>query len=146
MAPVLTELVSSFFRENINMARGAMLSRCLTGLLTLQSVLANPVPSGYPTAPVIKHGELGAVASESDVCSHIGVELLKHGGNAADALVGTVACVGVIGMYHSGMSWEQQNVLSCSNSQDTHTHCRYWRWRLHACASTQWHLRVHRLP
>ena len=81
-----------------------MLSRYLTSLLTLQSVLGNPVPSGYPTPPVIKHGELGAVASESDVCSHIGVELLKQGGNAADALVGTVACTGVIGMYHSGRS------------------------------------------
>lgn len=44
----------------------------------------------------------GAVASESSVCSKIGINLLKHGGNAADALVGTVLCVGVIGMYHSG--------------------------------------------
>ena len=104
MAPVLVEPVSAFCRESINMARGAFLPRCLTGLLTLQSVLANPVPPGYPTPPVIKHGELGAVASESDICSRIGVDLLKQGGNAADALVGTVACVGVVGMYHSGMS------------------------------------------
>jgi gamma-glutamyltranspeptidase/glutathione hydrolase len=44
----------------------------------------------------------GAVASESKVCSDIGISLLKHGGNAADALVGTVLCVGVIAMYHSG--------------------------------------------
>jgi gamma-glutamyltranspeptidase/glutathione hydrolase len=44
----------------------------------------------------------GAVASESMVCSQIGIELMKKGGNAADALVGTVLCVGVIGMYHSG--------------------------------------------
>lgn len=47
--------------------------------------------------------KLGAVASESSVCSHIGVDLLKAGGNAADALVGTVFCVGVIGMMHSGI-------------------------------------------
>jgi gamma-glutamyltranspeptidase/glutathione hydrolase len=107
MAPVFAELVSSFCRENINMARGATLSQCLTGLLTLQSVLGNPVPSGYPTPPIVKHGELGAVASESDICSHIGVELLRKGGNAADAMVGTVACVGVIGMYHSGLSFHK---------------------------------------
>ena len=44
----------------------------------------------------------GAVASESSICSHIGIELLKQGGNAADAIVGTTLCVGVIGMYHSG--------------------------------------------
>jgi gamma-glutamyltranspeptidase/glutathione hydrolase len=47
-------------------------------------------------------GDNGAVASESRVCSQIGIDLLKRGGNAADALVGTVLCVGVIGMYHSG--------------------------------------------
>ncbi|KAG8525933.1 uncharacterized protein KY384_000695 [Bacidia gigantensis] len=45
----------------------------------------------------------GAVASESAVCSKIGVNLIKDGGNAADALVGTVFCIGVIGMYHSGL-------------------------------------------
>lgn len=44
----------------------------------------------------------GAVASESSVCSKIGIDLLKKGGNAADALVGTVLCIGVVGMYHSG--------------------------------------------
>ncbi|KAL8999133.1 MAG: hypothetical protein Q9169_001912 [Polycauliona sp. 2 TL-2023] len=46
---------------------------------------------------------LGATASESAVCSRIGVNLLQDGGNAADAMVGTVFCIGVIGMYHSGL-------------------------------------------
>lgn len=48
-------------------------------------------------------GELGAVASESSICSNIGIDLLRRGGNAADALVGTTFCIGVIGMYHSGI-------------------------------------------
>ncbi|KFG81769.1 hypothetical protein MANI_118548 [Metarhizium anisopliae] len=48
-------------------------------------------------------GSLGAVASESAECSAIGRDLLARGGNAADALVGTTFCVGVIGMYHSGI-------------------------------------------
>lgn len=48
------------------------------------------------------HDKLGAVASENSICSSIGINLLKVGGNAADALVGTVLCVGTIGMYHSG--------------------------------------------
>lgn len=30
--------------------------------------------------------KLGAVASVSSVCSHIGVDLIKSGGNAADAV------------------------------------------------------------
>lgn len=50
-----------------------------------------------------KAPKLGAVASESSICSKIGTTLLKEGGNAVDALVGTVFCVGVIGMYHSGI-------------------------------------------
>ncbi|RYO86029.1 hypothetical protein DL766_009984 [Monosporascus sp. MC13-8B] len=47
--------------------------------------------------------KLGAVASESAECSRIGTDLLEAGGNAADAIVGTVLCVGVISMYHSGI-------------------------------------------
>ncbi|KAI1372345.1 gamma-glutamyltranspeptidase [Hypoxylon crocopeplum] len=50
-----------------------------------------------------KAPRLGAVASESSVCSRIGTDLLQASGNAADALVGTVFCIGVIGMYHSGV-------------------------------------------
>lgn len=48
-------------------------------------------------------GSLGAVTSESTVCSGIGRDILLRGGNAADAMVGTTFCVGVIGMYHSGV-------------------------------------------
>ncbi|KAH7304747.1 gamma-glutamyltransferase 1 [Stachybotrys elegans] len=46
---------------------------------------------------------LGAVASETDTCSKVGTRLLRAGGNAVDAIVGTTLCVGVIGMYHSGI-------------------------------------------
>ncbi|KAK2049740.1 gamma-glutamyltransferase 1 [Colletotrichum somersetense] len=60
-----------------------------------QPALAAPSHSTVP--------KLGAVASESNVCSTIGAKLLRQGGNAADATVGTVLCVGVIGMYHSGI-------------------------------------------
>lgn len=102
--PWLVELVlPAVFRDFTGtMARGtAGLFKCVTGLLTLQTALANPIKSDYP---VLKDGQLGAVASEAEICSHIGIDLLKKGGNAADALVGTVACIGVVGMYHSGQS------------------------------------------
>jgi gamma-glutamyltranspeptidase/glutathione hydrolase len=111
---MLTRLLGDFlssttFFDNNQLAldRGAMVNgagsvkRWLAGLLTLQTVLADYAP---PTAPVLRDGQHGAVASESDICSHIGIDLLKLGGNAADAMVGTVACVGVVGMYHSGKS------------------------------------------
>ncbi|KAI1334540.1 gamma-glutamyltransferase 1 [Xylariaceae sp. FL0016] len=63
--------------------------------LVARSGVASPVESSIP--------RLGAVASESSICSTIGTDLLQAGGNAADALVGTVFCVGVMGMYHSGI-------------------------------------------
>lgn len=47
--------------------------------------------------------KLGAVACENAVCSHIGTDLLQRGGNAVDAIVGTVFCVGTVHMYHSGI-------------------------------------------
>ena len=70
----------------------------------------------------------GAVASESAVCSRVGTDLLKQGGNAADAvctlschfwagavligvkLVGTVFCVGVIGITIRLVSSEELNI------------------------------------
>ncbi|KAK7986882.1 hypothetical protein PG988_001870 [Apiospora saccharicola] len=82
--------------------RGAS-SRLLTAAHLAGSILgAACAPSSYPTSNSTIP-KLGAVASESSVCSQIGVNLLKDGGNAADALVGTVFCVGVIGMMHSGI-------------------------------------------
>jgi gamma-glutamyltranspeptidase/glutathione hydrolase len=89
------------------MASGT-LKRWLTVLLTLPTVFGNPIsstlpcPSSAPSPPALGVGKVGAVASESEICSHIGIDLLKLGGNAADAMVGTVACIGVVGMYHSG--------------------------------------------
>ncbi|RFU81485.1 gamma-glutamyltranspeptidase [Trichoderma arundinaceum] len=67
-----------------------------------------PYGEGSPTPsctgpPGVQIPKQGAVASQSTVCSEIGIQLLKDGGNAVDALVGTVFCVGVIGMYHSGI-------------------------------------------
>jgi len=94
------------FRERCvvgTMARGSLI-KCVAGLLTLQGTLSTPVTSKapYSSQPILGEGQLGAVASESDICSHIGIDLLKLGGNAADAMVGVAACVGVVGMYHSG--------------------------------------------
>ncbi|KAL8932446.1 MAG: hypothetical protein Q9216_006831 [Gyalolechia sp. 2 TL-2023] len=63
--------------------------------------------------------KLGAAASESAVCSRIGVNLLKDGGNAADALVGTVFCIGVIGMYHSGIGGGGFMLVRASNASYT---------------------------
>ncbi|KAL8282472.1 hypothetical protein RB600_005766 [Gaeumannomyces tritici] len=77
---------------------GAAPRRLLALALAVSSAsgaLASCIPRGEP--------KIGAVASETDVCSRVGTNLLRRGGNAVDAVVGTVACVGTIGMYHSGI-------------------------------------------
>ncbi|KAH7408053.1 gamma-glutamyltranspeptidase [Cadophora sp. MPI-SDFR-AT-0126] len=66
----------------------------------LAILLLSQLASG---ATISREDSLGAVASESKICSEIGIGLLQRGGNAADALVGTTLCVGVIGMQHSGI-------------------------------------------
>ncbi|KAK4461621.1 hypothetical protein QBC42DRAFT_269733 [Cladorrhinum samala] len=60
-----------------------------------QCILSIPKPNGIDTN--------GAVASESDICSRIGTKIIAVGGSAADAMVATTLCVGVVGMYHSGI-------------------------------------------
>lgn len=64
---------------------------------SLHNGLSGPPPTSS------EHDTLGAVASESSICSNIGTSILRAGGNAADSMIATVACVGVIGMYHSGI-------------------------------------------
>ncbi|KAI1764713.1 gamma-glutamyltranspeptidase [Hypoxylon sp. FL1150] len=74
------------------------LTRVAAAVLQLGFLAQSGLAASCQKAP-----RLGAVASESSVCSRIGTNLLQAGGNAADALVGTVFCIGVIGMYHSGI-------------------------------------------
>ncbi len=55
------------------------LSFALVSLSLLNgAALANPLRYG--------NAKTGAVASESSVCSNIGADVLKEGGNAADAV------------------------------------------------------------
>ncbi|KAI0449036.1 gamma-glutamyltranspeptidase [Xylaria acuta] len=76
-------------------------------LLTASSSLALPHhqwdSAGQTVLEPDAPGRRGAVACESKVCSQIGIDLLALGGNAVDAFIGTQLCVGVIGMYHSGL-------------------------------------------
>lgn len=76
----------------------ALLVPLLLVLVSSPSSLASPSSSG--AKPQAKHG---AVACESKVCSDVGGDILKLGGSAADAMIATVLCVGVIDAHHSGI-------------------------------------------
>lgn len=84
-------------------------THALPGLLLSQLASGSPayISPDYDVSNSILdpgHNKLGAVASESSICSNIGLDMLRAGGNAADSTVATVLCVGVIGMYHSGIA------------------------------------------
>ena len=104
--------------------------------LLVQQVGANPVPD----LEMRQAGDQkGAVASESDICSRIGIALLEQGGNAADAVswvgAGTSLLLTAIACWHNFLHW-------CG----WHVPFWHWRWRLHDGPSLEWHLRADRLP
>ena len=80
--PVLT--ISLTFVTTL--ALWSSLTTAVCAGLVSQAVLANPISQAGIQAAKYPPGHLGAVASESSICSDIGIELLKQGGNAADAV------------------------------------------------------------
>ncbi|KAH9951517.1 gamma-glutamyltranspeptidase [Amylocystis lapponica] len=52
-------------------------------------------PSGTGNPAYIIEATHGAVASENEACSILGVNVLKMGGNAVDAAVSTTLCIGI---------------------------------------------------
>ncbi|KAK7046979.1 gamma-glutamyltranspeptidase [Favolaschia claudopus] len=71
--------------------------------LTVTGVLGSfPKPPAARPAPPLS-GKHGAVATEVAECSTIGVDTMKAGGNAADAILASGLCVGVVAAYHSGI-------------------------------------------
>lgn len=45
----------------------------------------------------------GGVAAEHPRCSEIGAEIMKRGGNAVDATIASLLCVGVVHNFASGL-------------------------------------------
>lgn len=81
----------------------AVLSRLVASLLPLSVALGNVIQQRTVEAVDPDNNKLGAIASESAECTTIGIDTIKAGGNAVDAMIATVFCVGTIGMYHSGI-------------------------------------------
>ncbi|KAL2015693.1 hypothetical protein VTK56DRAFT_5011 [Thermocarpiscus australiensis] len=85
--------------------RGPLSSICWLSLLS-QFAPSSALPAGYQgvlSSDCNSSGTRGAVASENSICSKIGIQAIAIGGSAADAMVATTLCVGVVSMYHSGI-------------------------------------------
>ncbi|KAL4979621.1 nucleophile aminohydrolase [Aspergillus desertorum] len=104
------------FGPTMSLSRVLKISVCTTLCLVLlvfqvPGVLTSPLDAyerytharQYEGSAEARDGKRGAVASESAICSRHGTDIILMGGNAADAMVATMLCVGVVGMYHSGI-------------------------------------------
>jgi Gamma-glutamyltranspeptidase len=61
-----------------------------------------PTLPGWPAKrnpAYLIHAKHGAVATENILCSNIGVDVLKDGGNAVDASIAATLCIGVVNMF-----------------------------------------------
>ncbi|KAG8690782.1 hypothetical protein FRC09_011852 [Ceratobasidium sp. 395] len=72
----------------------------VTSALAVPALNLPPELAGRKTSSLGKHG---AVATEVKQCSDLGIDLMKKGGNAADAMIGAQLCVGTVAAYHSGI-------------------------------------------
>ncbi|GAA5928169.1 hypothetical protein JCM3775_002835 [Rhodotorula graminis] len=62
-----------------------------------------PPGKGTRNPSYLVTGWNGAVASEEQRCSQIGVEILRENGTAVDAAIATALCVGVVNSFSSGI-------------------------------------------
>jgi len=58
---------------------------------------------GRGNRKILIHAKHGAVASELDTCSNVGVNILREGGNAVDAAIASGICIGSINMFSAGI-------------------------------------------
>jgi gamma-glutamyltranspeptidase/glutathione hydrolase len=93
-------------------AAGSTTRRRITALAATGAVLATlaagaPAAAGTPVATPVKSpvavGYGGAVSSVDANASAVGIDVLRHGGNAVDAAVATAAALGVTQPYSAGI-------------------------------------------
>ncbi|ESO95879.1 hypothetical protein LOTGIDRAFT_147396, partial [Lottia gigantea] len=73
----------------------------VSGLVFAVAITVALILSIYLGPPQI--GDTGAVATDVEQCSDLGLQILKDGGNAVDAAVTATLCLGVINPQSSGL-------------------------------------------
>ncbi|KAI9292557.1 hypothetical protein K502DRAFT_325737 [Neoconidiobolus thromboides FSU 785] len=57
----------------------------------------------YQAPTLLYTGKRGAVATENEICSKIGTQTLREGGNAVDSAIASAFCIGVVNSFSSGI-------------------------------------------
>ena len=98
----MVKLTHASARTALSLALGATL---VVGGVALGAPASGTQPAGRPAppAPSTSVGYGGAVSSVDAEASAIGLEVLRKGGNAADAAVATAAALGVTEPYSAGI-------------------------------------------
>ncbi|KAF7288635.1 Sec7-like domain belongs to guanine nucleotide exchange factors [Mycena chlorophos] len=81
----------------------ALLLCCLLGLIYYRCFPKQQRRGVTGRPAYLVEARNGAVASENVLCSEIGVDMLKAGGNAVDAAVAATFCAGTVAMFSSGI-------------------------------------------
>ena len=96
----------SFSHKKRNVVVGVLTVILL--VLVITAVLAGRLidmdsQSNGANRQILVHAKHGAVATELDTCSNIGVNILQEGGNAVDAAIASSICIGSVNMFSAGI-------------------------------------------
>ncbi|KAI8810447.1 gamma-glutamyltranspeptidase [Cladochytrium replicatum] len=106
----------SFSRSASILALGSGLLLFATAVLYIDSQNLSPTPRKYFPTRLVSSPH-AAVASENELCSIIGRDVLQDGGNAVDSVVAASICIGVTNMYSSGIGGGGFLVLRTPNGK-----------------------------
>ena len=77
---------------------------CTVAIIIIGTVLGGQTEKQSESqAFVVAKGRAGAVAADDKRCSEAGLQVLENGGNAVDAAVASLLCLGVVNFQSSGI-------------------------------------------
>jgi len=100
-----------FSHQKRNVVVGLLTVILLVLVVTLFLFIDWESPSKGTNRQILVHAKHGAVATELDTCSNIGVKILQEGGNAVDAAIASGICIGSVNMFSAGIGGSLPHLL-----------------------------------